>query len=214
MREATIRIPHSELEGTGFESFISICLSNGLQNLTELACQKDGCLFVVTLNSELPQTELDEIEGMEWWEKISATGDNVTYLCKMLVITNPSENPGKLQEIEVSNNGMRVNDDGIDVSVVGTQEEISQSIEQYNNEGVEVVLRRISDYTGPETTLDALTERQREVLEKAYELGYFNMPRNASASDVAEELGLSLSTVTEHLHRAEHNLLSKLFNKS
>jgi len=52
-----------------------------------------------------------------------------------------------------------------------------------------------------------LTDRQLEALRTAYEMGYFERPRGANATEVADALGVSPSTVTEHLLAAQ----SKLF---
>ncbi|WP_335999208.1 helix-turn-helix domain-containing protein [Halorientalis halophila] len=52
-----------------------------------------------------------------------------------------------------------------------------------------------------------LTDRQREVLETAYEMGYFEHPRESNASDVADTLDVSLSTFTEHLAIAQSKVL-------
>ncbi|WP_169051785.1 histidine kinase N-terminal 7TM domain-containing protein [Halorhabdus amylolytica] len=63
----------------------------------------------------------------------------------------------------------------------------------------------------PETSLDDLTERQREVLEAAYRAGYFNWPRDSNAEEVAESLGISSATLHSHLRKAEKSLLGRLF---
>jgi predicted DNA binding protein len=55
-----------------------------------------------------------------------------------------------------------------------------------------------------------LTDRQREVLRTAYRMGYFEYPRSANATEVAEELGIGLSTLAEHLAAAQSKLLEEL----
>lgn len=55
-----------------------------------------------------------------------------------------------------------------------------------------------------------LTDRQRYVLETAHEMGYFEYPKGANASEVAEELGVSGSTFAEHLAAAQTKLLAAL----
>lgn len=55
-----------------------------------------------------------------------------------------------------------------------------------------------------------LTERQREVLSTAHRMGYFDYPRQANASEVAEELDIQPSTFTEHLNAAQTKLLEEL----
>ncbi|WP_276271407.1 helix-turn-helix domain-containing protein [Haloarcula litorea] len=57
---------------------------------------------------------------------------------------------------------------------------------------------------------EALTERQEEVLERAYEMGYFEHPRDATAGEVADALGIATATFTEHLAAAQRKLLDDL----
>lgn len=52
-----------------------------------------------------------------------------------------------------------------------------------------------------------LTDRQLEVLEAAYEMGYFERPKEANATEVAQSLGIAQSTFTEHLMTAQRKLL-------
>lgn len=47
----------------------------------------------------------------------------------------------------------------------------------------------------------SLTDRQREAIERAYGLGYFEVPRGATLTDVADEMGIDKSTAGEHLRR-------------
>ncbi len=55
-----------------------------------------------------------------------------------------------------------------------------------------------------------LTARQQEVLETAYRMGYFERPRGANATEVAEELEIDPSTASEHLAAAQNKLLDDL----
>lgn len=60
---------------------------------------------------------------------------------------------------------------------------------------------------------DVLTSRQREILETAYEMGYFEYPKGANATDVAEELGVARSTFTEHIAAAQTKLMTAIIEK-
>lgn len=55
-----------------------------------------------------------------------------------------------------------------------------------------------------------LTERQQEVIEKAHEMGYFDHPKGANASEVAELLGITHATFSEHLAAAQRKLLTSV----
>jgi predicted DNA binding protein len=57
----------------------------------------------------------------------------------------------------------------------------------------------------------ALTQRQAEVLRTAYRLGYFEYRSGANASQVAEALDITDSTLAEHLSKAQSELLAEVF---
>jgi hypothetical protein len=61
----------------------------------------------------------------------------------------------------------------------------------------------------PEPPGDGLTDRQREALRTAYELGYFDIPRRATLDDVATHLDIAPSSVSERLRRAQTQLIEE-----
>jgi predicted DNA binding protein len=60
---------------------------------------------------------------------------------------------------------------------------------------------------------DKLTERQQEVLQTAFEMGYYEWPRNCTGQDVADELGIASATFSEHIFAAERKILRFMFQK-
>jgi len=60
---------------------------------------------------------------------------------------------------------------------------------------------------------DDMTERQREALETAHRMGYFDHPKEANAGDVADEMGIATSTFTEHLSAAQRKLMDAVLNE-
>lgn len=58
--------------------------------------------------------------------------------------------------------------------------------------------------------LASLTKKQRRALELAYFNGYFERPREHDTSEVAEKLGVSRQTLTQHLRAGQRKLLSVL----
>lgn len=58
-----------------------------------------------------------------------------------------------------------------------------------------------------------LTARQREVLEAAFERGYFERPRETNAADLAADLDIGPSTFREHLAAAEKKLLEDVLGE-
>ena len=72
--------------------------------------------------------------------------------------------------------------------------------------------REITTVGRPGGVLDELTDRQREVLEAAYQAGYFAWPRESTAEEVADALGLTSATLHGHLRKAEVVILSALLD--
>lgn len=70
-------------------------------------------------------------------------------------------------------------------------------------------LRRLTRDGESEPPGDALTDRQREALRTAYEMGYFEIPRGTSLEAIATELGVSASSVSERLRRAQTQLIEE-----
>ncbi len=96
---------------------------------------------------------------------------------------------------------------------------LSAVVEELEELGGTVRLRylvRDAQAEGTDATVvdrDRLTSRQREVLRKAYRLGYFAYPREASAEEVAASLDIGTSTFAEHLAAAQSTLLEEVFEE-
>ena len=72
---------------------------------------------------------------------------------------------------------------------------------------VEAVTTASTGRSGRDHRTGSLTPAQREAFEHAREAGYYRWPREASTRELAEELGLSKTTLLEHLRKAEAKLL-------
>ena len=86
--------------------------------------------------------------------------------------------------------------------------------------GVDFRSKRERDVSvdGPSTMANRLeadlTDRQYEILQTALLSGYFEWPRDSTAEDVADRIGLTSSTVQYHLRNAERTLLTAVFDRT
>jgi predicted DNA binding protein len=87
------------------------------------------------------------------------------------------------------------------------RDSLQQYVDFCRERGLTLDLREI--HSANEKTGDsrALTDVQRDTLLTAVESGYFSVPREASAEDLAEELGVSHQAVSERLRRATESLV-------
>ena len=106
---------------------------------------------------------------------------------------------------------MRYTDRGaLEVRAIGNQRAIREAIEDVPD-GLTLKFISTGEYDPdqPESD-DQLTERQREILRTAVEMGYYEEPRRTNYQELAEELDLSSGTVGEHLRKIESAVLKRL----
>lgn len=98
-------------------------------------------------------------------------------------------------------------------------DDLSRIVEGIESAGNETELRRdveLSDIRATEQ-LDLsglarqLTARQTEVLTTAIEMGYYEPNREASITDIGEEIGIARTTAWEHLNRAERKVMTEMY---
>jgi hypothetical protein len=97
------------------------------------------------------------------------------------------------------------------VSVFGPSAVIQAAIDAVP-ESVTVTIEEISGMQAmPGTVASSLSERQREAVEAAVDVGYYDVPRTGSQGDVAARLDCASSTAAEHLQKAESRVFRALF---
>ena len=101
-------------------------------------------------------------------------------------------------------------DGGLRAHIVGEEDLIREVIPKVPD-GIGLNLEQISDYVPEEERLFAmLTDRQQETLQAALEVGYYEVPRQATHQDVADYLDRSDGTVGEHLRKIEAKVMAAI----
>jgi DNA-binding CsgD family transcriptional regulator len=209
MREAHVRVPHEAFDEVGLGEFVSLCTAAGLRDVSEIECDGPGCLLVVEFESGLDEDAVSALDVVEWWERLGGADASVTYLVRL----SGTDIDGSFCDSRiVSSTDVQTDGDGLSLSLVGFQDDLAEQIAEYTEAGMTMQLQRLTDYDGSSDDLDALTDRQRDVVRTAYEMGYYDVPRAATAEEVAAELDLDDSTVSEHLRRAERNVFGSLLS--
>lgn len=105
------------------------------------------------------------------------------------------------------------NDDGTNTfSLIGRDADIQAAVEGVPD-GVGVTVEAVGGETvAPESAVGRLSPRQREAVEAALEVGYYEIPRDATTEVVARELECATATAAEHLRKAESKLIRALFD--
>jgi predicted DNA binding protein len=61
--------------------------------------------------------------------------------------------------------------------------------------------------------LSSLTDRQKEIIIAAQKNGYYTLPRKITLEKLSQKLGISKATTTEHLQKAENQIISRLIDE-
>ena len=102
-------------------------------------------------------------------------------------------------------------DGSVTVSLFGPSAAIQAAMEAVPDP-MSVTVEEISGMRAiPQTAAAAVTERQREAVAAAIDVGYYDVPRTGSQEAVADRLECAPSTAAEHLRKAESTVLRALF---
>jgi hypothetical protein len=211
MREAIINLSFEELEAIGYGELVSICQAAGIKEVELLEDEGEWSVPQIELENRIDADRLNDIDCVIDWELVSEQEGAYVYIIEVKALEMP-EGTAKDHDDLVGMCDPTVTDRGMLLSLVGSQEAIRDVIRNFEGAGVVPDLHRLGDYDGGQRTLDALTDRQLEVIQTAYDMGFYDVPREASINDVATEIDLDGATVSEHLQRAERNLLSHQFS--
>ena len=93
------------------------------------------------------------------------------------------------------------------INAITERSKVDFFLEELDKKKIDYVLERIGYYH----QAAILTPRQKEILQKVYTAGYFEIPRARSLSELAEELKISSSALSELLRRISKRLAENYF---
>jgi len=211
MRRAIVSVSADEADLFGMEGLFSLLREAGVRDVEFLSCEGTRGVVRVRLSSGPDEAGLDGLDAVEWWERVAGP-DEHTYLVGFDA-PDPPEGVDVCPDTALPTERVDLGDGEITFDIAAPADELPDILAAHEAAGMAPSLERLQRYSDEGTTLDALTDRQREVLRTAHDLGYFDVPRAASTAAVAAALDLDDSTVAEHLQRAERNLVETVLDE-
>ncbi|MFC7324283.1 helix-turn-helix domain-containing protein [Halorubrum rutilum] len=102
-------------------------------------------------------------------------------------------------------------EDGVaEVEVTGEHERVAEMGRRLSELGLSFEVERVRQRVDPARLL---TDRQRELLLAAVDLGYYDVPREATLTEVAEHVGIAKSTCSETLQRVERTVVREFVDE-
>jgi len=98
-------------------------------------------------------------------------------------------------------------------TIIGTGVQVDKMLSRFEKAGMPFEIVSASEARfAPDTLFMSLTASQRKTMAEAYSSGYFDVPRRTDSKKLARSLGISKSTLSEHLRKAEKHLLAQIFS--
>lgn len=164
----------------------------------------DGAVELGEVRADDPDAVGDAIDAhadVVWHQRLDADGDRLlsryrTTETSFYEFVQQSDLPPEYPLV--------VRDGWFDLDVTATRAELERFRDGLADSPLAFELQSI---VGRDSTEGLLTDRQREVLETALRMGYFEVPRDATLEAVAAELGVDKSTASGVLRRGEARVL-------
>ncbi len=97
-------------------------------------------------------------------------------------------------------------------SLIGTQNSINGYLNIFEEFDIQYKLKSVKDHDEFEKTRDVgLTDRQREIISTAFDLGYYDTPKKIGSEKLAEIFEISQPTLLEHLRKSEKKIMKNFF---
>jgi predicted DNA binding protein len=90
------------------------------------------------------------------------------------------------------------------IDVTGAHERVAEFGHTLREIGANFEVEYVQQRLNPD---ELLTERQREILLEAVDLGYYEVPRTCTLTEVADHVGIAKSTCSEVLQRVERTVV-------
>lgn len=91
--------------------------------------------------------------------------------------------------------------------LVSDRDALSRTYDYCSEKGMTLEIRNIYELDQSREGRFGLTNEQQTTLTAAYEQGYYEIPRRATAEDLADEVGVSHQALSERLRRGHGNLV-------
>jgi predicted DNA binding protein len=102
-----------------------------------------------------------------------------------------------------------VKDAKLNVDIIAQRKRVDSFLNELEKRKIQVEIRSIGHYQKE----IVLSNQQKQILKKAYNLGYFEIPRRISLTNFAKKLEISPSALSESLRRINKKLAQNFLDK-
>ena len=93
--------------------------------------------------------------------------------------------------------------------ITGREGSLTELIQKLETSGCEIELKSTKNLSKKLM----LTQRQEEIVQAAFEMGYYDHPKKSTIKDIAKRFSISTSTLAEIIQRGERKIISEHFRE-
>ena len=190
--------------------------------ISEVSTVYSDAIFRVisTQHDDGTATGLVEIEGGDIVQILSRANDDLNVMDiellwknnKKAIIQIETDNPLLLFPASRAGVPLKtpfvISDGRASWEIVTSYEKFSELTDMLDIFDIAYTLKSVQEFDH-EREETILTDRQREVIQTALESGYYDTPRGASQTEVAEIVDITKATCSDILHRAEGKIVKQ-----
>ena len=171
---------------------------DGVRDLVEISAAEDKLKELIENINELPTIRNIDLSIVEKDKAVGSVASKC-FACRSLassdcfLVTARSRTDGQIEW----------------TLIFSTKEELSKLISTLEEYGIKAEVDKIIEYDEKKM----LTARQEQIIQIAFEHGYFEFPRRVSVSELAGRLKISKSTLAEILRKGEEKIVTDYFRK-
>ncbi len=158
----------------------------------------------------IPIEDIKDQDMIEILSVLKSEGNKHTCVVKVHVPKQFIEEFSRMKMDLIWTTPLSLTKDKRTYSCIGDQQSITKFVEMMRAYGEVVDMRFQRAAYQEHDILSVLTDKQRDVLIKAYKYGYYDYPRRINSEKLAHKVAISKATLLEHMRKAEGRLLSNI----
>jgi len=212
MRKLTVEIEPIEALKDRFREIYDKVESIELVEFLRLDVERGMKVAVVDYHM-LEGFHIDDIEGLDWMDNLVVLKEEDDVFTCLMKVRIPHEFRDMLRNFDLDliwDAPTVFSEDRMLITVMGEEDQLRELLDLLKQF---VEIRSVSFRPAsfePRDVLACLTDKQREIMVAAMKHGYFEYPKRINSEELAHKVGVSKSTVVEHLRKAEGRLMENL----
>ena len=214
MRKVLLRWKTPSLSGANeLNKIIEIC--DRLEVLGHLSVNDEGVVQLVEIKLKEGKS-IEEFSNLENFEIIEQLEENEDGILVTMLCTHPlARSAIELSNIHIQPPYGIDGERGMELRIIGLSSSIRRFVAliRLALPPDSISILSINEEEQSKSWKGVLTNRQREVLTHAINRGFYNLTRDVTLKELAEEMGMARSTYGEHIRRCESEIMKNLLDK-